>query len=119
MRSKYKGGVLLTTILLVFLFSFIFILILEDFQLTQRFTKNTKEYYTAKTMVSMFLYEVKRERQPLANKGNQAFSVGTLDYEYDGMAITCVVQLNNRVYKFKESYQKAKKEETDSKNKSE
>ncbi|MGX7149350.1 competence type IV pilus minor pilin ComGG [Enterococcus ureasiticus] len=109
MNKKYKGGVLLTALLFVFLFSFIFTLVLEDFQLTHRFTKKTKDYYIAKTMVSMFLSDIKQEKQQLVKKGYQNFSIGTLQYEYDQATISIVVQLNQTTYSFQEQYKEVKK----------
>lgn len=110
MSDKYKGGVLLTTLLLVFLFSFIFMLVLEDFQLTQRFTHETKEYYIAKTMISMFLADIRQEAQPLGKVGQQRFSSGTLQYQYDQKTIHFIIQLNQRRYRFQINYQEVEKE---------
>lgn len=109
MSNRYKGGILLTTLLLVFLFSFIFIWVLEDFQLTQRFTQETKDYYIAKTMVSMFLTDIRQETQPLGKRGQQHFSSGTLQYEYDQKTINFVIQLNQTRYRFQMNYQAVEK----------
>lgn len=108
MTKRYKGGVLFTALLFVFLFSFIFTLVLEDFQLTQRFTKKTKDYYIAKTMVSMFLSDVRQEKQSLAKQGYQNFSTGTLKYRYDQVTLSVVVELNQMTYTFQEAYQQDK-----------
>lgn len=105
MNDNYKGGILLTALLVVFLFSFIFIQVLDDFQLTQQFTQKTKEYYIAKTMVSMLLSDVKQGNAKLKNKGQQNFSAGIVHYEYDRAVLTFVVQLNQKTYKFQEEYQ--------------
>lgn len=108
MNKKYKGGVLLITLLFVFLFSFIFMLVLEDFQLTQRFATKTKDYYTAKTMVSMFLAEFRQKKHPLAKKGYEHFSTGELKYEYDKEVLRVVVRLNQTIYTFQEHYREEK-----------
>lgn len=108
MKNKYKGGILLTTLLLVFLFSFIFMLVLEDFWLTQRFTQKTKEYYIAQTMVSMFLSDVKQGRESLGKKGEQKFSAGTIQYEYEQMKLNVIVHVNNKTFRFQEEYQEIK-----------
>ncbi|EOH92839.1 hypothetical protein UAW_02880 [Enterococcus haemoperoxidus ATCC BAA-382] len=110
MNKRYKGGVLLTTLLLVFLFSFIFMLVLEDFQLTQKFTKNTKDYYVAKTMVSMFLYDIKQEQASLEKEGQQRFSSGILEYRYDQTTIKFIIHINQTTYEFQEEYRVMKKE---------
>lgn len=110
MNDRYKGGVLLTTLLLTFLFSFIFILVLEDFELTQQFTQKTKDYYVAKTMVSMFLTDIRQEVYPVAKSGQQNFSTGILQYEYDQTTFNFVIKLNQTIYKFQEEYQESEKE---------
>ncbi|MGX7136705.1 competence type IV pilus minor pilin ComGG [Enterococcus silesiacus] len=109
-NQYYKGGILLTTLLFVFLFSFLFVLVLEDFQLTQRFTQKTKDYYSAKIMVSMFLSDVKQEQYPLEKAGNQHFSTGTLHYEYKQPTLNLTVQLKQTTYTFQEKYLEREKE---------
>lgn len=116
MNKRYKGGVLLTALLFVFLFSFIFTLVLEDFQLMQRFTKKTKDYYIAKTMISMFLSDIKQEKQSLTKKGHQNFSTGLLTYEYDQTTLTIVVQVDQAIYRFQEEYREVKTDQTKSNN---
>ncbi|EOI03082.1 hypothetical protein UAY_00829 [Enterococcus moraviensis ATCC BAA-383] len=109
MNKRYNGGILLTTLLLVFLFSFIFMLILEDFQLTQAFTKKTKDYYIAKIMVSMFLSDRKKEQKSFEKKGEQRYSTGILQYEYNETIVWFTIEVNQATYKFKEEYHKSKK----------
>lgn len=109
MNKRYKGGVLPTALLFVFLFSFIFTFVLEDFQLTQRFTKKTKEYYIAKTMLSMFLADLKSEKRALVKKGQQNFSTGILRYEYNQPILDVTIHLNQTTYKFQEQYQEENK----------
>lgn len=116
MNRRYKGGILLTTLLFVFLFSFIFILVLEDFQLTQRFTKRTNDYYVAKTMVSMFLSDIKQEQYPLEKKGQQRFSKGILYYEFDQTTVLFIVQVNQITYQFQEEYHAVKKDDSQKNN---
>ncbi|WP_207694134.1 hypothetical protein DOK67_0001925 [Enterococcus sp. DIV0212c] len=106
MKKRHRGGVLLTALLFIFLFSFIFMLVLEDFQLTQRFAQKTRDYYIAKTMISMFFFDVKQEQRTLDKTGYQKFSTGILQYEYDQKTVKFTVQLNQAIYKFQEEYQK-------------
>lgn len=117
MNRQYKGGILLTTLLFVFLFSFLFVLVLDDFQLTQRFTQKTKDYYSAKIMVSMFLSDVKEEQYPLEKTGHQHFSTGMLYYEYKQPILKLTVQLKQTTYTFQEKY--LKKENGNSKTRKE
>ncbi|MBO0440882.1 competence type IV pilus minor pilin ComGG [Candidatus Enterococcus ikei] len=106
MKKRHRGGVLLTALLFIFLFSFIFILVLEDFQLTQRFSQKTRDYYIARTMSSMFFFDVKQEQRTLDKTGYQKFSTGILYYEYDQKTIKFTVRLDQETYKFQEEYQK-------------
>lgn len=108
MKYNYRGGILLTALLFLFLFSFLFTLVIEDFQVTQHFSKNTKDYYTAKIMVSMFLFEVKQEHRSLEKEGQQAFSEGILNYQYDERTIYFSIELGQQSYTFQEEYSLAK-----------
>lgn len=112
MNRQYKGGILLTTLLFVFLFSFLFALVLDDFQLTQRFTQQTKDYYSAKAMVSMFLSDVKQEQYLIEETGYQHFSTGTLYYEYKQPILKFTVQLKQTTYTFQEKYLEREKEKS-------
>ncbi|MCA5013204.1 MULTISPECIES: competence type IV pilus minor pilin ComGG [unclassified Enterococcus] len=114
MKKGYKGGILLTSLLLVFLSSSLFLLVLEEFKLAQQFSQKTKDYYIAKTMVSMFLAEVKQKSDPLDPKGTQEFSAGHLTYSYAQQTLTIVVKMNHTTYTFNEVYQpQVSKEKTD------
>lgn len=104
MKYNYRGGILLTALLFIFLFIFLFALVIEDFQVTQHFSKNTKDYYTAKIMVSMFLFEVKQEKRLLERKGQQVFSEGILNYNCDERTIYFSVELGQKSYTFQEDY---------------
>ncbi len=105
MKKKYRGGVLFTALLLVYLSSFLFLLVLEEFKLAQQFSQKTKDYYISKTMVSMFLSEVKQKNTPLEPKGSQEFSTGQLTYSYARKKLTIIVKINHTTYTFDEVYQ--------------
>ncbi|MGX7113259.1 competence type IV pilus minor pilin ComGG [Enterococcus termitis] len=104
-KNNYKGGILLTTILFLFLFSSLFTLVLEEFKLTQQFTQKSKEYYIAKTMVSIFISEIKQSKKMIDKEGYQDFSSGRLTYEYDQKTIICTIFINQKSYTFHEFYQ--------------
>lgn len=108
MKYNYRGGILLTALLFIFLFSFLFTLVIEDFKVTQHFSKNTKDYYTARIMVSMFLFEVKQEQRSLQKEGQQVFSEGILNYKSDERTIYFSVKLGQQSYNFQEEYSLAK-----------
>ena len=88
----------MTTVLFLFLLSFLFLTILEDFKLTQQFYFETKDYYIAKIMTQVFLTNKKIPTE----KGELTFSKGTLFYHVKGNYISMEVKINNRNYIFKE-----------------
>ncbi|OJG27526.1 hypothetical protein RU98_GL002615 [Enterococcus caccae] len=90
---------------------------MEEFQLTQRFTHKTKEYYIAKTMVSMLLFDIKEGQKGLEKKGHQDFSSGKVQYEYDRIRLKFIVQLNQKTYRFQEDYREDEKEKNKLKSK--
>jgi uncharacterized membrane protein YeiB len=99
-RYKPQGGILLTVLLLVFLFSFLFEVVLDDYRITDKFTQKTSNYYLAKTMASMFLQEMKEEQ--IEKSGQQTFSSGVLYYDYQNDSIVFTVKLENQVITFQE-----------------
>ena len=80
-------------------------MVLEEFKLSQQFTQKTKEYYVAKTMVSMFLAEIKQTDKKVEQKGQRGFSAGQLNYEYNQEKFTIFVNVNDQNYTFYEDYQ--------------
>lgn len=101
---KHKGGILLTALLFIYLFSFIFILVLEDFKLTQQFVLETKNFYIAKTMVSMFLFDLKQENKEVKHMGQECFSSGSLEYTYDQNKLNFSITIGGQRYNFQENY---------------
>jgi hypothetical protein len=100
LNHKPQGGILLTVLLLVFLFSFLFEVVLDDYRIAGQFTKKTSNYYLAKTMASMFLLEAKEDQTE--KSGQQKFSSGILYYEYQEDSIAFTVKLDNQVITFHE-----------------
>ncbi|MHC5229911.1 competence type IV pilus minor pilin ComGG [Enterococcus sp. LJL99] len=88
----------MTTLLFFFLFSFLFLTILEDFKLTQQFYFETKDFYIAKMMVHLFLTT---EKIP-AEKGEITFSAGTLLYNCEGESVSMQITVNKKQYFFEE-----------------
>lgn len=101
MKTKYRGGILLSALLFLFLLSFLFLIVLEDFQLTQRFSKKTKDFYTAQIMVDMFLFEAEQKKE-LKLKGEINFSTGKLHYIFNKNTIEIVVVIGKDTYQFQE-----------------
>ncbi|MEI5995051.1 competence type IV pilus minor pilin ComGG [Candidatus Enterococcus mansonii] len=104
MKNRHKGGILLTALLFTFLFSFIFILVLEDFKLSQHFSVQTKDYYTAKTIARLFVSTIKKQKV-IEKSGRQQFSEGILEYEYDKKTLKIIININKKYYQFQERYQ--------------
>ena len=90
----------MTTLLFFFLFSFLFLTILEDFKLTQQFYFETKDFYIAKMMAYMFLTTEKITEE----KGKIDFSTGMLRYSYEAETILLDIQVNNKHFQFKEAH---------------
>ena len=67
MRQKYSGNLLFTAMAIVYLMSFLALQLLEERQLTQKFTQATQEYY-AKSIFHLFLADVKQNRRKLKQK---------------------------------------------------
>ncbi|HCQ8734719.1 TPA: hypothetical protein OMH13_002870, partial [Enterococcus faecalis] len=55
MRQKYSGNLLFTAMAIVYLMSFLALQLLEERQLTQKFTQATQEYYAGKSIFHLFL----------------------------------------------------------------
>ena len=55
MRQKYSGNLLFTAMAIVYLMSFLALQLLEERQLTQKFTQATQEYYAGKVSFIYFL----------------------------------------------------------------
>ena len=52
----------------VYLMSFLALQLLEERQLTQKFTQATQEYYAGKSILHLFLADVKQNRRKLKQK---------------------------------------------------
>ncbi|MTD42336.1 hypothetical protein GIX45_27655 [Erwinia sp. CPCC 100877] len=100
MRHKPQGGILLTVLLLIFLFSFMFEVVLEDYRTAEQFSQKTSNYYLAKTMASLFLQEFKEN--PTEKSGQQKFSSGILYYECQNDLIIITVKFENQIVIFNE-----------------
>lgn len=101
MKIHSKGGVLLTTLLFVFLFSFLFNLILDNFQLTRKFDERTNKFYYAKSMVHMVVEDVKNQTLSL-EKGSQIFMEGNIDYQRKANQLIFTVNIGTYTYVFEE-----------------
>lgn len=104
MSRTYRGGVLLTALLFVMLFSFLFSLVVEEAQLTHRFSIKTQDFYSAKIIYSIFCMEVEQAAQPLPQKGAIHYSEGELSYSVEGEHLVTDILVNQKKYQFKKNY---------------
>lgn len=105
MKISYKGGTLLTSLFIVCLFSFLFLLTLENFQLTRNFDEKTKSFYLAKIMVKMTINEIEGQKE-----GSVSFSEGHVEYRKKEDKVLLTVYVMNTEYFFEENLSINKKE---------
>lgn len=116
-----RGGILLSVLLLLSLFSFIFLLVLEDYQLAARFSQRTTDYYQAHTMAVLTknkLETLRLQKINIPEKGNYSFNVGVVSYSIKNEQLTLTVKIRASItYKIEKEFEKVS--ESDSKSESE
>lgn len=114
MRQKYSGNLLFTAMAFVYLMSFLALQLLEERQLTQKFTQATQEYYAGKSIFHLFLADVKQNRRKLKTEERLVYAQVTLDYTYknEQLRITVLLNKSGRKYQYKERVSHQKKAET-------
>ncbi|RXK63251.1 hypothetical protein EPB68_01820 [Enterococcus faecalis] len=114
MRQKYSGNLLFTAMAFVYLMSFLTLQLLEERQLTQKFTQATQEYYAGKSILHLFLADVKQNRRKLKTEEKLMYEQVTLDYTYknEQLRITVLLNKSGRKYQYQErvSHQKKRKQ---------
>lgn len=114
MRQKYSGNLLFTAMAFVYLMSFLALQLLEERQLTQKFTQATQEYYAGKSILHLFLADVKQNRRKLKTEERLLYAQVTLDYTYknEQLRITVLLNKSGRKYQYQErvSHQKKRKQ---------
>lgn len=114
MRQKYSGNLLFTAVAFVYLMSFLALQLLEERQLTQKFTQATQEYYAGKSILHLFLADVKQNRRKLKTEERLLYAQVTLDYTYknEQLRITVLLNKSGRKYQYQErvSHQKKRKQ---------
>ncbi|EGO2598993.1 hypothetical protein SAMN04487774_101121 [Enterococcus faecalis] len=114
MRQKYSGNLLFTAMAFVYLMSFLALQLLEERQLTQKFTQATQEYYAGKSILHLFLADVKQNRRKLKTEERLVYAQVTLDYTYknEQLRITVLLNKSGRKYQYQErvSHQKKRKQ---------
>ena len=114
MRQKYSGNLLFTAMAIVYLMSFLALQLLEERQLTQKFTQATQEYYAGKSIFHLFLADVKQNRRKLKTDERLVYEQVTLNYTYKNEQLRITVLLNKygRKYQYQERVSHQKKAET-------
>ncbi|MBD9891349.1 hypothetical protein IHP97_00030 [Enterococcus faecalis] len=114
MKQKYSGNLLFTTMAFVYLMSFLALQLLEERQLTQKFTQATQEYYAGKSILHLFLADVKQNRRKLKTEEKLMYEQVTLDYTYknEQLRITVLLNKSGRKYQYQEKVSHQKKAET-------
>lgn len=114
MRQKYSGNLLFTAMAFVYLMSFLALQLLEERQLTQKFTQATQEYYTVKSILHLFLADVKQNRRKLKTEEKLMYEQVTFDYTYknEQLRITVLLNKSGRKYQYQERVSHQKKAET-------
>lgn len=114
MRQKYSGNLLFTAMAFVYLMSFLALQLLEERQLTQKFTQATQEYYAGKSILHLFLADVKQNRRKLKTDERLVYAQVTLDYTYknEQLRITVLLNKSGRKYQYQERVSHQKKAET-------
>ena len=91
--------------------SFLALQLLEERQLTQKFTQATQEYYAGKSILHLFLADVKQNRRKLKTEERLVYAQVTLDYTYknEQLRITVLLNKSGRKYQYQErvSHQKS------------
>lgn len=114
MRQKYSGNLLFTAMAFVYLMSFLTLQLLEERQLTQKFTQATQEYNTVKSILHLFLADVKQNRRKLKTDERLVYEQVTLNYTYknEQLRITVLLNKSGQKYQYQERFSHPKKAET-------
>lgn len=111
MKQKYSGNLLFTAMAFVYLMSFLALQLLEERQLTQKFTQATQECYAGKSILHLFLADVKQNRRKLKTEEKLMYEQVTLDYTYknEQLRITVLLNKSGRKYQYQERVSHQKK----------
>lgn len=94
-----RGGILLSVLLLIFLFSFLVLHLLFTYRQTADFSKRTIQLYQAKIAKEEFLIA----HQPLeTEQGLWNFDQGELSYEKKKDTVKIRVAIQGKIYNFSE-----------------
>jgi hypothetical protein len=95
---RYKGGILLTALLLIQLLSLMLITVLESSRTTTDFYHKTIQRYEASIMSELFWAEYQSVLYP--KSGTRQFNTGELTYESRGEQVVITCRVGTRTFTF-------------------
>lgn len=94
-----QGGVLLTVLLAIFLFSFLLLNLTTSYHQTTDLVSRTEQLYQAKIAKELFLAEYPKLKE---KNGEWHFNLGELIYETNQDQIKMTVKIERKTYHFSE-----------------
>lgn len=107
---KYRGGILLSAVLLVMVVSSLSLAVLYNHQNAVLFSLRTQKFYVAKTMYLMTwknYCDLSEKERP--KTGTVSFNTGTVTYRKSGNTLIGTVTHQEENYEFKKSISKEQK----------
>ena len=97
--TNSQGGILLTVLLAIFLFSFLLLNLTTSYHQTADLVTRTEQFYQAKIAKELFLADYPNLKE---KNGNWNFNLGELVYETDQDQIKIIVKIKTKTYHFYE-----------------
>lgn len=94
-----QGGILLSVLLAIFLFSFLLLNLSLSYQQTVDLVDRTQDLYRAKIAKELFLADYKNES---TENGVWKFNQGELSYQKEGKQVKMTVKIKKKIYHFSE-----------------
>ena len=94
-----RGGVLLSVLLAIFLFSFLLLNLLTSYYQTADLVSRTEQLYQAKIAKELFLADYPNLNK---SKGTWIFNKGELIYEKEPEQLKIIVKIKKKTYQFYE-----------------
>lgn len=101
-----RGGILLSVLLILFLFSFLWLQLLTTYQQTSDFVNRTRRSYQAKIAKELFLTEYP---DLTAATGSWAFTQGELNYQKQAENLKIQVEIGDKIFSFTEPLEEIEK----------
>lgn len=98
MKNRHHGGILITAISLLLLFSFIFLLIIEDSKVNHLFTEETCVFYKKSILKELFLIDYQQQDFMNKNQGQIDFSEGKVVYQKTTDKLKLLIEVEGRIF---------------------